>query len=86
MKKIIYILLLAVACVGFVSCDEDRDSNPIFNGAGTVRSFVLNVPAMAANNVVDLEGSEALVLTTSQPDYGFPVSTVYTVWVSVDGE
>lgn len=86
MKKIIYILLLAVACVGFVSCDEDRDSNPIFNGAGTVKSFVLNVPAMAANNVIDLEGSEAVVLTTSQPDYGFPVSTVYTVWVSVDGE
>ncbi|MGM9803038.1 MAG: SusF/SusE family outer membrane protein [Muribaculaceae bacterium] len=85
MKKLIYILLLAVATCGFTSCDEDRDSNPILNGSVT-RSFVLNMPAVAVNNVIDLESSDALVLTTSQPDYGFPLSTVYTVWLSLDGE
>ena len=86
MKKLIYILLLAVATFGFTSCDEDRDSNPILSGAGTTRSFVLNVPPVSVNNVIDLLNSNSIELTTSQPDYGFPASTVYTVWVSLDGE
>ena len=84
MKKLIYILLLAVVAVGFVSCEEDRDSNPIWN-EDAAKTFVLNMPAVAANNVLDLEGSDNVVFTTSQPDYGFPVSTVYTTWVSLDG-
>ena len=86
MKKLIYILLLAVATFGFTSCDEDRDSNPILSGAGTTRSLVLNVPPVSVNNVIDLLTSNSIELTTSQPDYGFPASTVYTVWVSLDGE
>ena len=84
MKKLIYILLLAVVAVGFVSCEEDRDSNPIWN-EDAAKTFVLNMPAVAVNNVLDLEGSDNVVFTTSQPDYGFPVSTVYTTWVSLDG-
>ena len=84
MKKLSYILLLAVVAVGFVSCEEDRDSNPIWNEAAA-KTFVLNMPAVAVNNVLDLEGSDNVVFTTSQPDYGFPVSTVYTTWVSLDG-
>ncbi|MGN0230083.1 MAG: SusF/SusE family outer membrane protein [Muribaculaceae bacterium] len=83
MKKLIYILLLAVVAVGFTSCEEDRDSNPVWNESA--KTFVLNMPAMAVNNVIDLEGSDAVVFTTSQPNYGFPVSTVYTTWVSLDG-
>ncbi|MGM9822939.1 MAG: SusF/SusE family outer membrane protein [Muribaculaceae bacterium] len=86
MKKLIYILLLAVATFGFTSCDEDRDSNPILSGAGTTRSLVLNVPPVSVNNVIDLLTSNSIEFTTSQPDYGFPASTVYTVWVSLDGE
>ena len=84
MKKLIYILLLAVVAVGFVSCEEDRDSNPIWN-EDAAKTFALNMPAVAVNNVLDLEGSDNVVFTTSQPDYGFPVSTVYTTWVSLDG-
>ena len=84
MKKLIYILLLAVVAVGFVSCEEDRDSNPIWN-EDAAKTFVLNMPAVAVNNVLDLEGSDNVVFTTSQPDYGFPVSTIYTTWVSLDG-
>ena len=84
MKKLIYILLLAVVAVGFVSCEEDRDSNPIWN-EDAAKTFVLNMPTVAVNNLLDLEGSDNVVFTTSQPDYGFPVSTVYTTWVSLDG-
>ncbi|MGN0214669.1 MAG: SusF/SusE family outer membrane protein [Muribaculaceae bacterium] len=84
MKKLIYILLLAVATFGFTSCDEDRDSNPILNESA--KTFVLNVPPVSVNNVIDLLNSNSIELTTSQPDYGFPASTVYTVWVSLDGE
>ena len=84
MKKLIYILLLAVATFGFTSCDEDRDSNPILNESA--KTFVLNVPPVSVNNVIDLLTSNSIELTTSQPDYGFPASTVYTVWVSLDGE
>lgn len=65
------------------SCSEDRDSNPTFHEAPT---FVLNVPAFAANNVYDLKNSDVIVLTTSQPDYGFPVATEYTAHVSLDNE
>lgn len=86
MKKIIYSLLMLVAVgMTFSSCSEDRDSNPTFN-PNDVKSFTLNLPGYALNNTYDLEHSEYLVLTTSQPDYGIPVSTVYTVWVSLDNE
>lgn len=72
----------AVLLLG-TSCSEDRDSNPTFKEAPT---FVLNTPAYAANNVYDLKNSDFVTLTTSQPDYGFPVSTVYTAHVSLDNE
>ena len=65
----------------FAACDEDRDSNPTLQDAPT---FVLNTPAFAANNVYSLANSDYVVLTTTQPDYGFPASTVYTVNVSLD--
>ena len=86
MKKIIYSLLMLVAVgMTFSSCSEDRDSNPTFN-PNDVKSFTLNMPGYALNNAYDLEHSEYIVLTTSQPDYGIPVSTLYTVWVSLDNE
>ena len=83
MKKIFLSLLtLSMALFLVTSCSEDRDSNPTFQEAPT---FVLNVPAYATNNVYDLKNSDYVVLTTTQPDYGFPVSTVYTAHVSMDG-
>ena len=86
MKKILYTLLMLVAVgMTFSSCSEDRDSNPTFN-PNDVKSFTLNMPGYALNNSYDLEHSDYLVLTTSQPDYGIPVATLYTVWVSIDNE
>lgn len=76
--------MLAVVGFGFSSCSEDRDSNPTFNNEAN--SFELNIPSYALNNVYDLEHSDYLTLSTSQPNYGFPVSTVYTTWVSLDNE
>lgn len=64
------------------SCDEDRDSNPIMNQ--NVSSFVLNTPANAVNTY-DLENSQNIILTTSQPDYGFTAAVTYTVYMSIDG-
>src|SRR5574344_2168812 len=84
MKKIFYTLLFAGLSVGaFSSCDEDRDSNPVMNT--NVSSFVLNTPANAVN-VYDLENSQNIILTTSQPDYGFTAAVTYTVYMSIDGE
>ena len=83
MKKIFYSLLMVGMALCFTACDEDRDSNPVLQDAPT---FVLNTPAYSANNVYSLQNSDYLVLTTTQPDYGFPASTVYTVHVSLDGE
>jgi len=85
MKKIISSLLaLAVICTAFTACSEDRDSNPTFSMQDS--TFVLNTPA-AVNQTYDLANSEYVVLTTNQPDFGgFPLPTIYTVHVSLDGE
>ncbi|MCQ2204640.1 MAG: SusF/SusE family outer membrane protein [Bacteroidales bacterium] len=80
--KLRYISAVLFASVMFFqACDEDRDSNPVFSEAN---GFVLNAPAVG-NNTYDLENSKNLILTTSQPDYGFTASTVYTVYASLDG-
>ncbi|MDR0892433.1 MAG: SusE domain-containing protein [Mediterranea sp.] len=64
------------------ACDSDTDSNPVLNEP---TSFVLNTPANAANNVYDLGSASTVELTCSQPDYGFPASTTYSVQVALDG-
>ena len=77
-------MLACVATLGFTSCDDDNDSNPTLNqGNGT---FVLNTPEYAANNIVDLENSQYVTLTCSQPNYGgVPYVTIYAPEVSLDG-
>ena len=62
----------------FTACSDDRDSNPTLVKPTT---FVLNTPAIANSNV-DLAHSSAIVLTCTQPDYGFPAATTYTVTVA----
>ncbi len=85
MKKIFYSFLFAVAALGITtSCSEDRDSNPVLNTQGL--SLVLNTPGVAYNNTLDLLNSKYVVLTTSQPDYGYTAPTTYTVYVSMDNE
>ncbi len=69
-------MLLVAATMMLASCSDDRDSNPTLK---TPSSFVLNTPAYASQ-AIDLQNSETVNLTWSQPDYGgFPVATSYTV-------
>ncbi|MBQ6750782.1 MAG: SusF/SusE family outer membrane protein [Bacteroidaceae bacterium] len=85
MKKIFYTLLLAAATMGLTtSCSEDRDSNPVLNTKGL--SLVLNTPGVSYNNTIDLQYSQSIVLTTSQPNYGYPAPTTYAVYISLDNE
>lgn len=75
------VLSMALLCT---SCDEDRDSNPVFH---TNSELVLNAPANAANNVYDLSNAKgSITLTTSQPDNGVPVATSYMAEISLDNE
>lgn len=80
MKKILKsALLIMMGLVMFTSCEDDNDSNPIIK---TPTEFHLNTPALAATNI-DLTNSSAIVFTCSQPNYGFPASTMYKVQVSL---
>lgn len=83
MKKILLGMLLPVLTLVLVtSCEKDMDSNPTFHENTT--GFVLNMPANAANNVLDLLTTDQLTFTTSQPDYGgIPLSTNYDVEISL---
>lgn len=81
MKKILKsALLIMMGLVMFTSCEDDNDSNPVVK---TPTEFRLNTPALAATNI-DLTNSSAMVFTCSQPNYGFPASTMYKVQVSLN--
>lgn len=84
MKKIFNILLVAVFALPLlIACETDDNSNPVLKEPDT---FLLNTPAFAANNVYDLKNAKSVELSCSQPDYGFPASTTYTVQVSLASE
>lgn len=85
MKKIFYTLLLVAATLGITtSCSEDRDSNPVLNTHELTLS--LNTPGVSFNNTYDLKYSDCVVLTTSQPNYGYTAPTTYKVSISLDKE
>ena len=72
-------LLLLFAAGLFSACSDDNGSNPILKSPTT---FVLNTPALATNGVYDLANSSVVELTCTQPDYGYPAVTKYTVQVA----
>ena len=81
-KNIVLPALALVTLPFMASCSKDIDSNPTLQEPTT---FHLNTPALAlGGNVYDLEKGETLNLTTSQPDYGFPLATTYEVQVSLN--
>ncbi|MDR0962357.1 MAG: SusE domain-containing protein [Mediterranea sp.] len=84
MKKIYYTRLVsafAFTAALFTACSEDRDSNPVLSEPS---EFTLNTPPLADANTYDLGQSKVVDLTCSQPNYGgFPLSTTYTVQVSL---
>ena len=84
MRKILFLGMFAlVASLFTTSCDEDRDSNPVYRADSVL---VLNVPGNAANNVYDLSNDTAkIVITTSQPNNGMPLAYAYNTLVSLDG-
>jgi len=83
MKKILSIALLLMCSVClFTSCEDDNDSNPVLKSPTT---FVLNTPALA-NSLYDLANTTNVVLTCSQPDYGFPAYTAYKVQVATSAD
>lgn len=84
MKNIYKSLFVAAALAMpfMTSCKDDNDDNPTLK---TPTSFVLNQPDNAVN-VYDLENSDYVVFTTSQPDYGYTAPVTYTAHVSLDGQ
>ena len=73
-----FALLLLFSVTLFTACSDDNSENPVIT---TPTTFHLNTPALAANGVYDLANSKSVQLTCTQPNYGFPAVTKYTVMV-----
>ena len=76
-------LLLICAVCFFTACSDDNDENPVVKSPTT---FHLNTPALAANGIYDLTHSKSIELTCSQPDYGYPAVTRYTVEIATSAD
>ena len=64
MRKILFLGIFAlVASLFTTSCDEDRDSNPVYRVDSVL---VLNVPGNAANNVYDLSNDTNQILINAE--------------------
>ena len=84
MTKILKSALLLLCAVCFLTaCSDDNDENPLVKSPTT---FHLNTPALAANGIYDLTHSKSIELTCSQPDYGYPAVTRYTVEVATSAD
>lgn len=79
MKNIIKSALLVVMSLTLMTaCSDDNDSNPSIQ---TPTEFKLNTPALQ-DTPIDLANSSKIMLTCSQPDYGYTASVQYTVQVA----
>ena len=79
MKNIIKSALLVVMSLTLMTaCSDDNDSNPSIQ---TPTEFKLNTPALE-NTPIDLANSSKIILTCSQPNYGYTASVQYTVQVA----
>lgn len=82
MKKI-YIITAAALCLGAaVSCEDEREIVTLNENPTT---FVLNTPALAQAEY-DLDNSSVVILTCSQPDFGFTAPTLYTTQISLEND
>ena len=81
MKNIIKSALLVVMSLFLMTaCSDDNDSNPSIQ---TPTEFKLNTPALQ-DTPIDLANSSKIMLTCSQPNYGYTASVQYTVQVATD--
>ena len=79
MKNIIKSALLVVMSLTLMTaCSDDNDSNPTIQSP---TEFKLNTPALE-NTPIDLANSSKIMLTCSQPNYGYTASVQYTVQVA----
>ncbi|EFL46150.1 SusF/SusE family outer membrane protein [Prevotella disiens] len=78
-----FALLLLFSVTLFTACSDDNSENPVIT---TPTTFHLNTPALAANGVYDLANSKSVQLTCTQPNYGFPAVTKYTVMVGTKAD
>lgn len=79
MKNIIKSALLVVMSLTLMTaCSDDNDSNPTIQSP---TEFKLNTPVLE-NTPIDLANSSKIILTCSQPDYGYTASVQYTVQVA----
>lgn len=83
MKKINIMASLLLGGLLMTACKADRDDNPAIDLSKPQEAITLNTPVFA-NGTYDLEFTEALTLTCTQPAYGFPATTTYVVQLSVD--
>ena len=68
--------------MAFTACSDDLSHNPTLQ---TPETFTLNTPAYSTSNI-DLETTDSMRLTWSQPDYGFPAAAQYEVQVSLNDD
>ena len=79
MKNIIKSALLVVMSLTLMTaCSDDNDSNPTIQSP---TEFKLNTPVLE-NTPIDLANSSKIILTCSQPNYGYTASVQYTVQVA----
>ena len=79
MKNIIKSALLVVMSLFLMTaCSDDNDSNPTIQSP---TEFKLNTPVLE-NTPIDLANSSKIILTCSQPNYGYTASVQYTVQVA----
>lgn len=84
MKKLHILAALMMGLLLLASCDTDRDDNPTLT---VPKTFTLNAPGVAANNVIDLANTSKLRFAAEQPNYGgMPLPTTYRLWVSMDSD
>lgn len=82
MKNIFKSTMLLLCGMGlFAACSDDNGSNPTIQQPST---FELNEPGYSSL-LIDLENSEELAFTWSQPDYGFPAEVSYDIEASLTG-
>lgn len=84
MKTTTYILS-ALAALALVSCDADRDDNPVLSVPAGDQALTLLKPE-AGSNVIDLAQSKTIRFVLESPaNYGFPTEVLYGLEVSANG-
>jgi len=78
MRKIYNIMTLLACLTFFWACETDKGPTLLMPD-----SFVLNTP-IYVSGIYDLRNTETVLLTTSQPDFGFTAATTYRVQVATE--